>query len=128
MEESILNSTKKKLNIAIEDTSFDIDIIDYVNTAFSHLQQLGVGPEAGFQIVDAEAKWEDFLGADARLPIVNAVKTNISMRVRLLFDPPQIQSLLSALERQIEQSDWRINVLREETDWVDPDPPVLEEV
>jgi hypothetical protein len=30
--------------------------------------------------------------------------------------------LLSSVERQILESDVRMNMLREETDWVDPDP------
>lgn len=122
MEESILKSTKKKLNIGVDDPSFDMELVDYINTAFSHLQQLGVGVEAGFQIEDDAATWDDFLGVDERLPIINAVKTNISIRVRLIFDPPQLSHLLAALERQLQESDWRINVLREETDWVDPNP------
>lgn len=122
LEDSILKSTKKKLNVNPDDPSFDLDILDNINTAFSHLQQLGIGPEVGFQIEDDQAKWSDFLGPEARLPIINAVKTNIALRVRLVFDPPQLAHVMAALQQQLQESDWRLNVLREETDWVNPNP------
>ena len=128
MEQSILKSTKKILSIGDDDPSFDLDIITHINSAFSHLQQLGIGPAAGFQIEDENATWEDFLGTDARLPILNAVKTNVYLQVRYIFDPPQLSHVMQAMERQLQESDWRLNVLREETDWVDPDPPVVEVV
>lgn len=125
LEESILKSTKKKLNVDPDDLSFDLDIIDHINTAFSHLQQLGLGPDAGFQIEDDTANWADLFTGEPKLPILNALKTNVYLRVRLIFDPPEMSHLLAALERQIQESDWRLNVMREETEWVDPDPPDL---
>jgi hypothetical protein len=130
MEESILKSTKKILNVGVDDDSFDLDIITHINAAFSHLQTLGIGPKAGFVILDADAEWGDFLPApdpvpDNYLPILSAVKTNVALRVRLVFDPPQMSSVLTALQSTLDQSDWRLNVLREETDWVNPDPPVV---
>jgi hypothetical protein len=127
MEQSILKSTKKILGVDPDDTSFDLDIITHINAAFSHLQQLGIGPEAGFEIEDATTTWENFLGANARLPIQSAVKTSVYLQVRYIFDPPQLSHVLAAMERQIEQSDWRLSILREETDWVNPDPPVIPE-
>jgi len=133
MEQSILKSTKKILNINPDDTSFDLDIITHINSAFFHLQQLGIGPRGGFEIDDETAEWQDFLPPpdpvpDSYIPTLSAVKTNVYLQVRYIFDPPQLAHVMQALERQLQESDWRLNVLREETDWVDPDPPVLPEV
>lgn len=126
MEESILKSTKKILNVAEDDESFDLDIITHINAAFSHLQQLGVGPVIGFQIVGESEEWANFFGEDpAPVYILNAVKINIALRVRSLFDPPQLPHVLAATERQLQESDWRLNALREATEWADPDPPVV---
>lgn len=50
MTESILVSIKKLLGIADEYTQFDTDIIIHINSVFSVLQQLGIGPEDGFKI------------------------------------------------------------------------------
>lgn len=130
LELSILDSTKKILSIDPTDASFDQDIVTQINTAFSHLQQLGIGPAAGFVIEDNTLTWEDFLPApavdtDTYLPILSAIKTNVYLRVRLFFDPPAVSYVLTATQQQLQESDSRLSMLREATDWVDPDPPVL---
>lgn len=119
METSILTSTKKILGLDEDYTAFDPDIITHINTAFSILAQLGVGPVQGFMIEDAEAVWEDFIGTDNRY---NMVKTYVWLKVRQLFDPPTTSYLITAFDEQVRELEWRINSYREETEWVDPDP------
>ena len=51
--DSILTSIKKLLGIVEEYEHFDPDIVMYINSAFSVLTQLGVGPEEGFRIEEA---------------------------------------------------------------------------
>jgi hypothetical protein len=125
MEESILISTKKVLGISPDDDSFDLDIITYINSAFSVLHQLGVGPVNGFMIEDEEEEWGDFAVSEYQR---NLVKTCIYLRVRKLFDPPTSSYLLDAVDKQLQEHEWRLNVNREEIEWTDPDPPDLEEV
>ena len=122
MEQSILNSTKKILGIAEDYTVFDLDIITHINTAFSTLAQLGVGPSAGFMIDDAAEEWDEFFGEIPDFQY-NSVKSYVFLKVRQLFDPPQTSYLITATEKQIEELEWRLNTHREETEWVDPDPP-----
>jgi hypothetical protein len=122
VETSILKSTKKNLGITAADTSFDLDIITHINTSFSTLTQLGVGPPTGFMIEDDSSVWEDFVGTDLEL---NSVKTYIYLKTKSLFDPPQTSYLLGAMKDQIRELEWRLNAHREETQWVDPDPPVV---
>lgn len=124
METSILTSIKKVLGIDADYTVFDQDIIMHINTAFSTLTQLGVGPSSGFEIQDDTAEWANYIDTDMEL---NSVKTYIGLRVKQLFDPPATSYLVSAMEKQIEQLEWRLNQHREETQWTDPDPPVPEE-
>lgn len=121
MEQSILTSTKKILGITEDYTVFDLDIITHINTAFSTLAQLGVGPADGFMIDDATYMWEDFLGEVPDFQN-NSVKSYVFLKVRQLFDPPQTSYLITAVEKQIQELEWRLNVHREETSWVDPDP------
>lgn len=123
MDQSILNSTKKILGIASNDTSFDLDVMTHINSAFSNLHQLGIGPEEGFVIEDATTEWEDF-GIDS-LPILHQLKTCVYLRARMLFDPPTTSYLLQAMERQIQEAEWRLNEMREATAWIDPDPPAM---
>jgi hypothetical protein len=123
METSILISTKKILGIAEDYTVFDLDIITHINTAFSTLTQLGVGPAEGFMIEDSAALWTDFDPVDDQVNF-NSVKSYIYLKVKMLFDPPTTSYLIAASEKQIEELEWRLNVHREESEWVDPDPNI----
>lgn len=111
MSDSILNSTKKVLGIDATYTAFDQDIAMYINSAFSVLNQLGVGPTEGFFINDDTAEWDDFID-DPRL--LNLVKTYVLLKVRYLFDPPTMSFLIDAVNNQIKEYEWRISVLRDE--------------
>ena len=114
--DSILTSIKKLLGITAEDTSFDTDVIIQINTAFTVLKQLGVGPEKGFRIHDSSEVWSDFLTGDEQL---EAVKTYIYLKVKLVFDPPTSASVLEAYQREVKEYEWRLNI--------DVDPPHEEE-
>ena len=113
MDESILNSVKKILGIASDYDAFDTDIIIHINSVFSTLNQLGLGPDEGFMIEDDSAVWGDFLLDDMRL---NSVKTYVYLKVRILFDPPTTGFTLTALQEQIKELEWRLNVYREGRD------------
>lgn len=105
--DSILTSIKKLLGIAEEDTNFDQDIIMHINTVFTILTQLGVGPAGGFYIEDDSAIWDDFVSDDPRL---NSIKTYIYMKVRMMFDPPTMSSVAEAMNKNISELEWRLNV------------------
>lgn len=108
--DSILDSTKKILGLDPEYDVFDVDIISHINSAFFTLNQLGVGPAEGFMITDNTTPWTWFSEGIGNL---NAVKTYVYLRVRLLFDPPQTSFAISAMEKQIQELEWRLNVHRE---------------
>lgn len=113
MSESILNSTKKMLGIDADYDAFDMDVILHINGALSTLNQLGLGPEEGFMIEDETAEWGDLLEDDMRL---NSVKSLVYLKVRLVFDPPSTSFVLSAMQEQIKELEWRLNVYREGRD------------
>lgn len=107
MTDSILNGTKKALGIPEDYDAFNLDITMHINTIFGILTQLGVGPEEGFMIEGDEEVWADFIGENINL---NAVRSYIYLRVRILFDPPQTSFLLDTLTRQYQELEWRLNV------------------
>lgn len=111
---SILDSTKKALGVGFDYDVFDPDIIMHINSAFSTLEQLGIGPDGGFAITDDSATWDTFLGDDPRL---NSVKTYVFLKVRYVFDPPATSFVLNAMKEQIQEHEWRLNVYRENTKW-----------
>lgn len=110
MTDSILDSTKKVLGIASDYTEFDTDILMNINSVFATLNQLGIGPVAGFMIEDSVPTWDDYLMDDNRL---NFVKTYVHLKVRLVFDPPTTAHMINATQEQIKELEWRINVVRE---------------
>jgi hypothetical protein len=119
---SILTSTKKILGIEEDYTAYDVDILMHINSVFSTLNQLGIGPVDGYSIEDATPTWDAFLGSDLRL---NSVKQYVYLRVRLLFDPPATSYLVDSFQQQVRELEWRLNVVREEDAWIDPDPETV---
>ena len=107
LNESILDSIKKLLNISKDDTAFDTDVIININSVFTTLRQLGVEPEKGFRILSNEEKWNDFVSDELML---DSVKTYVYLKVKLVFDPPLNSSLMDSFERQIKELEWRLNV------------------
>ncbi len=120
MEDSILKSTKKILGIDAAYQAFDLDIITHINSVFTTLNDLGVGPLEGFMIEDDTATW---LGYEPNPLQRNAVKTYVFLRVKLLFDPPQTSFHIQAMNEQIKELEWRLNVRREGESWVPPVSP-----
>lgn len=117
--ESILTSIKKLLGIAEDYTQFDTDIIIGINTAFTTLTQIGVGPSEGFYIEDDMVCWDDFIEDMSQ---IQAVKTYVYLRVRLIFDPASLGSAtLAAYERQIQELEWRLNVISDNDTGVEED-------
>lgn len=110
MEASILDATKKTLGLASDYTAFDHDVITHINSSFSVLNQIGVGPVDGFGIEGAEDTWDSF---EVPLNQLNMVKTYIYLKVRMLFDPPTTSFHIDAMEKQIREHEVRLNGFRE---------------
>lgn len=108
--ESILTSIKKLLGIAEEYTQFDADLIMHINSVFSILTQLGVGPSNGFSIEDDSATWDEFIPEGQN---VELVKSYIHLKVKLLFDPPLTSAVMDATNKMIGEFEWRLNVAAE---------------
>ena len=103
---SVLTSTKKLLGIDPSFLAFDEELIVHINSAFSTLTQLGVGPIDGFSIEDETSKWNFFIN-DTRL---SSVRSYVYYKVRLAFDPPATSYAISALEKMASELEWRLNV------------------
>lgn len=110
MEQSILKTVKKAINVPIDYDVFDLDIIMAINSAFSTLHQLGLGPSDGFAIEDDIPTWDSFLLGDKRL---NSVKDYVRLKCKLAFDPPPNGFTTDMMKEQIKELEWRLNVVRE---------------
>lgn len=108
--ESILDSTKKALGIQEDYDHFDPEITMHINSTFSTLHQLGVGPEQPFFIEDKHAKWNAFTQDDVAM---NSVKTYVYLKVKLLFDTPPTSHARTSLQDMAKELEWRLNVASE---------------
>jgi hypothetical protein len=102
---TILNDVKHQLGILPEDDSFDDIIKIHINSVMLILTQLGVGPAEGFMLVDGSEEW-DQLFTDQRL---NAVKSYLYLRVKILMDPPATGFTQDSYDRQIQEMEFRLN-------------------
>lgn len=105
--ESILTSIKKLLGIDEEYTHFDADLVMHINSVFMILGQMGIGPDEGFSIADASSIWDDFV---PNLQNIEAVKSYMNLKVKLLFDPPTSSAVMESYNRMISEFEWRLNV------------------
>lgn len=107
----ILSSIKKLLNVDLEDTAFDNDIILLINGEFMTLYQLGIGPKGGFSIDGYDKDWSDFTDNEQ---LIDTVKTYVYMRVRMIFDPPASSVVADQFNARIQELQWRLNVQAEQ--------------
>ena len=106
--ESILTSIKKLLGIDAEYKHFDPDLIMHINSVFSILTQMGVGPPDGFSITGDSEKWETFITKEPNK--FSLVKSYMHLKVKLLFDPPLGSAVIESINRQISEFEWRLVV------------------
>ena len=107
MQDSILMTIRKLVCGDPYADHFDTDLLVHINACFSVLNQLGVGPENGFVVTDDTQSWSSYV-ADNR--ILNMVKTYVTLKVKKIFDPPLTSSVLEAMDKEISQLEWRLNV------------------
>ena len=112
--ESILISIKKLLGIDANYTHFDSDIIMHINSVFSILSQMGVGPSTGFMIQGETEEWSDFIINDPNS--FSLVKSYMHLKVKLLFDPPLSSAAIESINQQIKEFEWRLFVAADPVD------------
>lgn len=125
MEDSILKSTKKLLNIHESDTSFDLDILTFINSTFSTLNELGVKNDTVIVVEDDTKTWSE-LGLS--VAALSAVKTYVYLKARLLFDPPATSFAIASLEKILHQQEWRLAEFHDDTVATTYPPDPIEEV
>mgnify|MGYP003436903798 FL=1 len=105
MLDSVLLSTKQMLGISPEDTSFDVNVIMNINTALSILMDLGLTEVEDQLVIDDKMTWDDLLGGRTD---IEYVKTYVYQKVKLIFDPPTSTAAIDAMQRSINELEWRI--------------------
>lgn len=107
MTDSILLNIKQQLGICDDYNAYDEVIITGINSAFTVLDQLGVSLDPAFHIEGETETWSDYFAGRTDLQLV---KSYVYLKVKLLFDPPNSGVLHQAMERQVQEFEWRLNV------------------
>lgn len=122
MDESILTTIKKLLGLAENYTPFDTDILVFINGSMLTLQQLGIGPKTGFAVTGYEQTWKDLnnwlwspfnFNTDTTEPVypgpfLEAIKQYIYLCVKMVFDPPANSFVMTAMQEQKAEYEWRL--------------------
>lgn len=106
MDENVLQTIKKLLGIDASVEGFDVDVKFAIDTALMVLDQLGVPLKAKMLMSGEETFGDltDYPELAAQLP------SYIFLKVRLLFDPPSTSFVIDAIQKQIQEIEWRLNV------------------
>lgn len=116
LDGSILNDIKDDLGVNPEDTAFDKELLLNLNAVMMILYQFGIGPEdEPFTVSSANDTWRDLLGGNP----VGGVRKYVSLRIRMLFDPPSNNQLMAALKEQMAEFEWRILFESDKKDYED---------
>ena len=105
--ESILKTVRGAMGLYVDDTSFDYDLILYINGALAILNQNGVGQPL---VVKGEDElWEQFKTPSQTIgnEIFEMVKLYVFMKTRIPFDPPS-PSTLSFMQESLDELLWRL--------------------
>ena len=101
---SVLADVKAFNGIAWDNYDFDIELRIYINAALNTLTELGVDVKA--YVTNQEIDWPQVF--EHAFP--EEVKPFVYLKVRQLFDPPQNAFLVSAIDKQLQELAWRINI------------------
>lgn len=110
MNDNILASIKKLNNILEDDTSFDQELILYINSALMTIMQEWYGMDHAFRVEDGTETWDDLLGEDTDY---EGVKDLIGLKVKMMFDPPSNSAVLQAINDQIRDLEWRLYIWKD---------------
>lgn len=103
MDGSILMDVREMCNVNRDDDSFDGQIIPLINTYLFRSAQFGVGKQ-GFFVKNGSETWDDFV--ETAPENFEALKNYISIRVMLIFDPPENATLLKAYKEEAKELEW----------------------
>ena len=118
MPNIILTDVKQMLGLTEDYTPFDRELVMHINSVLMILNQLGVGVD-NFHITLSDPgetgtpisteTWNAFLGA-SNTSNMEAVKSYVYAKVKLLFDPPASGTLMESYKKLADEFEFRLNV------------------
>lgn len=110
-DRGILEDVKDNINgFAKEDDTFDNQLLDSINSVFTILRQIGVGPLDKQFIANSDSTWNDFLSQCVGSDNLETIRTYMFERVKLIFDPPANSNLMQASKDIMNEMEWRLYI------------------
>lgn len=109
-DDSILGTIKTMLGLTSDVEAFDQELITHINSVFTILNQLDIGPDAGFMIYGYDEVWGNFV---EDVTLTTMVREFIYLKVRMIFDPPASSVVSDAFNQRIAELEWRMNIQAE---------------
>lgn len=101
---SILETIRKMIGPSVSYDVFDTDLIVHINSAFSRLCQLGVGPDVPFTITGTDETWDDFVCKATPYDVIQYIYFNVKMD----FDTPSNSTVSETYTKKIEKLEWTL--------------------
>lgn len=112
-EQTILSTVKKNLGVGDDYDVFDRDIITAINLALFDLEQLfSFADVSTFTVETGEETWGEYLDV-GNFKAFNTIPAYISLKARLMFDPPTNNFAIEAIERQLARMEFRLTVMND---------------
>lgn len=108
-ETNILDSVKAYCRITLDSgvTAYDDELIGHINTVLMDLNQMGVGPEGGFALVDGSETWDQVIPDNIKYP---GIKDYVKIKSRILFDPEAFTpNAMNSANERLKEIEWRLN-------------------
>lgn len=110
--DTILGTTKEFIGIPLEDDSFDPEIITLIDMTMATLSQIGCGSKSSsIPVITKDYTWQEYFDHIKATDSENImlIPSYVHIKVNVLFDKTIGGSYLDALNKQIDQLEWRIN-------------------
>lgn len=104
--ERVLDTIKPMLGIQSDTSEFDLDILTNINAAWLTLLQLGVCRNSDFYIV-VNTCWDDI----PSMVNPDVLCNYLYLKTKRVFDPPNSSGVISAIDAQIKELEFRISVM-----------------
>lgn len=110
MAETILTTCKRNISgLEPDNTDFDLELLDHINSALRILNRYGIGKESFCATVSSV--WSDFL--DEKDQYYSMVKSYIPLKIKYFWDPPTVGAAVTAIENTVKEMEFDLMVRRE---------------
>lgn len=105
MELNVMNSVKVLCGISKQDYSFDEELLMHTNAVIFGLSQIVDSDVVKPINITTKTMWCDILEDS---DFADNVRSYIGMKVKSMFDPPASSVVVEALNKHINEMEWRI--------------------